>query len=411
MTKKKFKPKKPKKFKVSKKQKNKKTKKTLKKSRAPKISQRFFSVEGIVDKLLLQIVAVITVFGVLMIASAGIVYADVRFDDPYYFLRHQIIWVILGFISLFIFSQVDYHFFRRWSFLIFLASLLPLFVILIPGLATETYGASRWIHLGPISFQPSEMVKLTIILYIAAWCAAKGKKSVANFNEGFLPFITILSLTCILVIIQPDVGTTGMIAVIAISIFYLAGAHWQHILSIFGMGLFSLFILIQIAPYRLARLTSFLNPELDPQGTGYQIKQALIAIGSGGIFGAGLGHSEQKGLYLPEPVGDSIFAIIAEEVGFIGILILLIAFLLFAARGIKIARNAPDLFGHLIAGGIVTWIIVQAIINMAGISGLLPLTGIPLPFISYGGTSILFTLTAIGILLNISKQSMMLERN
>ncbi len=376
-----------------------------------KISSRFFTVEGVADKLLLQIVFAITIFGLLMIDSAGIVYADVNFDDPHFFFKRQLFGTALGFISMFIFSQIDYHFFRKWSFLLFIGSLGFLVAIFIPELAIKSYGASRWLNLGPFSFQPSEMVKLTLILYVSAWCSSKGKKGIADFNEGFVPFMFILSIACALIIAQPDVGTTGMLAMIAISIFFLTGAQIQHIASIFGMGLVSLITLVATAEYRLVRFTAFLNPEKHLQEGGYQVYQALIAIGSGGLFGLGLGRSQQKGLYLPEPVGDSIFAIIAEEIGFIRIVVLLITFLLFASRGIKIARNAPDLFGHLIAGGIVTWIMGQTIMNIAGITGLVPLTGITLPFISYGGTSIVFILTAVGILLNISRQSVLFEKN
>lgn len=376
-----------------------------------KISSNLFTIEGAADKFLLQIVFVLVVFGLLMIDSAGVVYADVNFGDPHFFFKRQLIGTAIGCISMYIVSQIDYHVFRRWSFLIFVGSLGALAMTLVSGIAIKSYGASRWLSLGPFSFQPSEMVKLTLILYVSAWCSSKGKKGVSDFNEGFVPFMIILFVACMLIIAQPDVGTTGMLAVIAISIFFLAGAQIQHIASIFGMGLVSLVILVLAAPYRLQRFTAFLKPEEHAQGAAYQVYQALIAIGSGGWKGLGLGRSLQKALYLPEPVGDSIFAIIAEEIGFVWIVVLLVVFLLFASRGIKIARNAPDLFGRLVAGGVVTWIMGQAFLNMAGISGLLPLTGITLPFISYGGTSTVFVLTAIGILLNISKQSTLLEKN
>jgi cell division protein FtsW len=205
--------------------------------------------------------------------------------------------------------------------------------------------------------------------------------------------------------LQPDVGTTAMLVFIALGMFFLAGAKISHIMMIVGAGFVGLIMLIAMAPYRMARFTTFINPESDLQGTGYQIQQALIAIGSGGVIGLGLGHSKQKGLYLPEPVGDSIFAIISEELGMFGAIGIIILFVLFAWRGLKIAATAPDVFGKLIAGGITIWIVGQAIMNIAAITALMPLTGIPLPFISYGGTSIMFTLISVGILLNISKQS------
>ncbi|PID51847.1 MAG: putative lipid II flippase FtsW [Candidatus Moraniibacteriota bacterium] len=370
-----------------------------------KISHDTLYVSGTSDRLLFGIVAGLTFFGVLMIASAGIVYADVRFDDPYFFFKRQIIGVTLGFIAMIVLSKVDYHIFRRWAFWIFVGSIGLLVLALLPNVGSEAYGASRWISVGPISFQPSEAMKLAVILYISAWCAGKGKKIITDIKEGLMSFICILGFACILVLMQPDVGTTGMIVFIALLIFYLAGARMVHVISIVGGGFVSLVILVLIAPYRMARFTAFLNPEADPQGTGYQIQQALIAIGSGGVFGLGLGHSNQKGLYLPEPVGDSIYAIIAEELGFIGAVALLVIFFLFAWRGMKISTVAPDVFGKLIAGGITVWVVGQALLNIAAITALVPLTGIPLPFISYGGTSIVFTLASVGILLNISKQS------
>ncbi len=376
-----------------------------KKKNKNKISRNIFSVDGASDRMLFGIVGILTLFGVLMISSAGIVYADVRFDDPYFFFKRQLIGVILGFFGLFIFSHIDYHIYRKWALVIFSGALFLLFVVLIPGVGSEAYGANRWIGVGPISFQPSEAMKLALILYVAAWCAGKGTKIITDFQEGLMSFLFIMGMACILVLLQPDVGTTAMLGFIAVGIFYLAGARLAHIGMIAGMGVASLILLIAMAPYRMARFTTFINPENDLQGTGYQIQQALIAIGSGGIIGLGLGHSKQKGLYLPEPVGDSIYAIIAEELGMIGAIAVIVLFVLFAWRGLKIAANAPDMFGKLIAGGITIWIVGQAIINIAAITSLMPLTGIPLPFISYGGTSIVFTLISVGILLNISKQT------
>lgn len=370
-----------------------------------KISRDTLYIAGASDKVLFGVVAVLTFFGVLMVASAGVVYADVRFDDPYFFFKRQLIGVVLGFISLIVLSRIDYHVFRRWSLLIFCGSVFLLVLALIPGLGAEAYGASRWIEIGPISFQPSEAMKLALILYVSAWCASKGTKIITEIKDGLFSFLLILAIACFLILLQPDVGTTIMIAMIAIVIFYLAGARISHIAMIGGIGFVALIGLIATAPYRMARFTSFIDPSADPQGTGYQIQQAFIAIGSGGFFGLGLGHSKQKGLYLPEPVGDSIYAIISEELGFIGAVAVLVCFFIFAWRGMKIATGAPDMFGKLVAGGITMWIVGQAIFNIAAITGLMPLTGIPLPFISYGGTSSIFTLASAGILLNISKQS------
>lgn len=377
-----------------------------KKQNKNKVSRETLYFSGASDRMLFGVVGLLTLIGVLMIASAGVVYADVRFGDPYFFFKRQLIGVVLGFVLLFIFSKIDYHIFRRWALIIYAGAIGLLVLVLIPGAGITAYGASRWLNLGPIpSFQPSEAMKLALILYVAAWCSSKGTKLLTDIQDGLIAFLAIISIACFLVFMQPNVGTMSILVFIAIGIFYLAGARVAHILSVIGMGVVGFFILILAAPYRMARFTSFLNPEADPQGAGYQIQQALIAIGSGGVLGVGLGHSKQKGLYLPEPVGDSIFAIIGEEVGLIGSLFVIVLFFLFAWRGMKIAAHAPDMFGKLVAGGITIWITGQAIVNIAAITSLMPLTGIPMPFISYGGTSIIFSLAAVGILLNISRQT------
>jgi cell division protein FtsW len=227
----------------------------------------------------------------------------------------------------------------------------------------------------------------------------------ADFFEGFVPFMALLSIVSFLIIKQPDTGTLGLIFLIALSIFFASGASITHIMYLFFGGLAFLGILIKMAPYRMQRFLVFINPEHDPQGVGYQMTQALIAIGSGGFFGLGLGQSRQKFNYLPEPVTDSIYAVLGEEFGFIGTTVIVLLFLFIAWRGFRIAYNAPDVFGRLVAVGIVSWIVFQALINMSAITGLVPLTGIPLPFVSYGGTSLAVLLSAVGILLNISKHS------
>ncbi len=371
-----------------------------------KISRDTLYFSAAPDRVLFGTVGILVLCGVLMIASAGIVYASVRFGDPYLFFRRQMVGVILGFIALFLLSRIDYHIYRRWALLIYVMGLALLIIVLIPGVGITSYGASRWINLGPLpTFQPSEAMKLALVLYVAAWCSGKGTKLISDFHNGVLPFLGIIITPCILVYMQPNLGTMIILAFISVGIFYLAGASLKHLGGLMSIGIIGVLLLVLIAPYRMERFKSFIDPMADPQGSGYQIQQALIAIGSGGPFGVGLGHSKQKGLYLPEPVGDSIFAIIAEEVGFIGALMLLALFIVFAWRGMMIATHAPDLFGKLVAGGITIWITGQAMMNIAAITSLIPLTGIPLPFISYGGTSIIFSLAAVGILLNISRQS------
>lgn len=358
------------------------------------------------DKTLFTIVMILLVFGLVMIASAGVIYSETRFADEYYFFRRQLIFgIVPGLLTLYVCSRIDYHFWKKISVIFFFASVIFLVLVFVPGVGSKIYGASRWIYLGPLSFQPSEMAKLSIIIYLAAWLESRGTHRIKDFFEGFLPFLGIMGLMGILIMKQPDTGTLGVIILTSIAIFFVAGASFKHILSIGGLGAFLLWILIKIEPYRFNRILAFLDPRIDPQGIGYQINQALLAVGTGGIFGVGLGQSRQKFNYLPEPVGDSIFAIIGEELGLIGAAALIILFVMLAMRGMKIAKNAPDVFGKLLATGITMWIIFQAFINISANIALVPLTGIPLPFISYGGTSMVFLMAGIGVLLNISKHA------
>jgi len=258
--------------------------------------------------------------------------------------------------------------------------------------------------LGSFSFQPSEMLKLSIIIYLAAWLENRFER-IKDFYEGLMPFLAIVGFVSFLLIKQPDMGTLGVIIFISMSIFFISGAKISHIFTIAAAGFLSLLALIKFESYRMNRLIVFLHPEIDPRGIGYQINQALLAIGTGGVFGLGLGNSLQKFNYLPEPVGDSIFAIISEELGLVGAGFLVFLFIFFAIRGLKIAKYAPDRFAKITATGISCWIIFQAFINISAICGIIPLTGIPLPFISYGGTSLVFLMVGVGILLNISRYS------
>lgn len=356
-----------------------------------------------IDKTLLLIIGALILFGLIMIASAGVAYSRSRFGDSYFFFKHQLFYgVIPGLVVLYIIQKIDYHFWKKISFPLFIVSIICLILVFLPEAGTKIYGASRWLQLGPFSFQPSEMLKLSMILYLAAWLENRAE-IIRDFYEGLLPFLAIVTTVSFLLIKQPDIGTLGVIIIIAMSIYFLSGAKLSHLLSMGALGAAALYLIIKFESYRMNRFLVFLHPELDPRGIGYQINQALLTIGSGGLLGVGLGHSLQKFNYLPEPVGDSIFAIIGEELGLIGAAVLVLLFVFFAWRGLRIAKAAPDRFSHLVASGIVCWIVFQAFINIAAICGLIPLTGIPLPFISYGGTSIIFLMAGGGILLNISK--------
>lgn len=343
--------------------------------------------------------------GLITIASAGVVYGQVRFGDEYYFLKQQLLGLGVGFLLLYIFQRLDYHIWQRFVVPIFIIALVLLVLVFIPGFGTTVYGAARWVELGPISFQPSEVMKFSIILYLAAWLSNKGRTKTADFFEGLVPFLALLSIVGFLIIKQPDTGTLGLIFLISLAIFFASGANLMHMLSLFLGGLFFLFILIKMAPYRMQRFLVYINPDHDPLGFGYQMTQAMLALGVGGLLGAGLGQSRQKFNYLPEPVTDSIFAVLGEEFGLMGTIIVVSLFLFIAWRGLRIATRAQDEFGKLLVVGIVSWIVFQALINISAIIGLIPLTGIPLPFISYGGTSLAVLLAAVGILLNVSKHS------
>jgi cell division protein FtsW len=358
-----------------------------------------------IDKPLLLILTVLLLFGLVMIASAGVAYSKTRFGDSYFFFKHQLFYgIIPGLAVFFIVQKIDYHFWKKISLPLFIFSVLLLILVFVPGIGSHVYGASRWIQLGSFSFQPSEMLKLSLIIYLAAWLENRLEK-VRDFYEGLTPFIFIIGIISFLLVKQPDMGTLGVVILISMSIFFVSGARMSHLLLMAVAGFVGLAALIKWESYRMSRLMVYLHPEIDPRGIGYQINQALLAIGSGGVFGLGLGNSMQKFNYLPEPVGDSIFAIISEELGLVGATFLILLFVFLAARGMKIAKNAPDRFAKITAVGIVSWIIFQSFINISAICGLIPLTGIPLPFVSYGGTSIIFLMVGVGILLNISKYS------
>lgn len=358
------------------------------------------------DKTVLTVVSSLLIFGLVMISSAGVIYSQTRFADEYYFFKHQLFFgVFPGMLALYMFSRLDYHFWKKVAVPLFFLSVIFLILVFVPGVGSRVYGASRWIQLGPFSFQPSEMTKLAIIVYLAAWLESRGTARIKDLFEGMLPFLGIMGLIGFLIMKQPDTGTLGVIILTSFAIFFVAGARLHHLASMGALGAFALWILVKIEPYRFNRILAFLDPGADPQGIGYQINQAVLAIGSGGLFGRGLGKSVQKYNYLPEASGDSIFAIIAEELGFIRVLVIIILFAILAHRGYKIAKKSPDLFGKLIVTGIISWITFQALINIAAMIGLVPLTGVPLPFVSYGGTALLFALIGMGIVVNVSRQA------
>lgn len=366
----------------------------------------FQSSQGKPDYFFVGAFFLLLLIGIVILSSASAVVSYQKFGTQNYYLIHQILFGLLpGLILFTITSRIDYHVWQKFSVAFLAISVLLLMLVFFPGIGFEYGGARRWIHLGSFLFQPSEIVKLTFLLYLASWLSSKGKKNLQDFSYGFLPFIVLIGTIAFLIIAQPDVGTMAVIAAIAFTMYFIGGAPVPHLAVAGGAALALFVVLINTAAYRLKRFMTFLNPEADPLGVGYHINQALLAIGSGGLFGRGFGHSRQKFAYLPEVTGDSIFAIAAEELGFFFGVFLLGLYVFIAYRGLKIARNAPDDFGRFVAVGVTAWIIFQAFINIGAMLSLLPLTGIPLPFVSYGGSSVLVCLTGIGILVNISRHA------
>ncbi len=360
---------------------------------------------GAIDYILLLIVGTIILFGLVMLLSASAPSGYAEFADSYYFVKHQIIFGLLpGIGALIAFSRISYAFWRKHAWNLLILSLVLLVLVFIPGLSAGIGSAHSWISVGGVfSVQPSEIVKLTFLFYLAAWLAGRDKHSVRDVHGGFLPFVGVLGTIMLLMILQPDVGTMSIIAAMSLVVYFVAGAPITYVTGLILAGVAGLALLITAAPYRAARFTTFLHPELDPQGIGYHINQALLAIGSGGIFGLGYGHSRQKFQYLPEVAGDSIFAVVAEEMGLIVAIITIGLFLLFLWRMLAIAKRAPDDFGKYVVVGVAAWIVIQAFVNIGSMVALMPITGVPLPFISYGGTSLAISLAAVGVVLNISK--------
>ncbi len=362
-----------------------------------RININFHSQKKNLDLPLLTVVLGLVIFGLIMVYDSSLVQGLKDFNDSYYYIRQQLIWVVLGFASMIFFSQFDYNSFKRFATPMLLFSFLLLLAVFIPGLGISGGGAHRWLKFGSITIQPTEIIKLTGVIFLSA-VFEKGAK--------LIPFLaTVLGVTLITGILQKDLGSTIVFVATSSLLYFASGAPiWQILISI-PSGLGALALLIFTSPYRSKRILAFLDPFSDPQGSTYHILQVLIALGSGGLFGLGLGHSRQKFEYIPEVSTDSIFAIVGEELGFLGSIFLLCLFAALIIRGFKIAKNCADPFGKTLALGLTCWLGIQVVINLSSMTALLPLTGVPLPFISYGGSALVVNLTAVGILLNISRQS------
>ncbi len=355
-----------------------------------------------IDRVFFITVIVLIVVGFLMFfsASLGLLTRDGMSLSSVIF-NQIFLGLFLGSIAMAITSNVHYLNHRKYAFYLFVFSLILTALVFTP-LGMQHGGARRWLLLAGISFQPAEFLKFGFVVYFAAWLASV-KNKVTTFKFGILPMIIMLGLCGLVLINQPDTGTFLVIFITAMSMFFVAGANWKQILSVIGASLVGFAGLIYMKPYILQRFMTFINPSADSLGAGYQVKQSLIAVGSGQWFGRGFGKSIQKFNFLPEPIGDSVFAVTAEEWGFIGSIFLIALFVLFTYRGLKIASVAENSFGRLLAVGIVILIVSQSFINIASMLGIFPLTGMPLLFVSHGGTALLFTLLEVGIVFNISK--------
>jgi cell division protein FtsW len=350
-------------------------------------------------------IGALVVFGLIMLASASSVVGYAGFNDSYYFFKHQLTHGLLpGILFFIIFSQISYKFLQKRANLFFLASLILLILVFIPGLGIVRHGAHSWVGWGSFSIQPSEIAKFGLLIYLAAWFT-KNKENLNTISQGLIPFVVIVGMVTGLIALQPDLGTLFIIALMSLAVFYASGVKLSYIFALCGAGVIGVISLIKVAPYRMQRLTVFLNSEIDPQGIGYHINQALLAIGSGGIFGMGLGHSRQKFQYLPEVAGDSIFAIMGEEFGFIVTVLFVLTYLFFIFKVLKVAKKTDNNFARLFVIGFVVWVGGQAFLNMGAMVGIMPLTGVPLPLVSFGGTALMTTLAACGVVVNINKNN------
>jgi len=352
--------------------------------------------------ILLGIASLLIFIGIFVLSSASASSSWKEFSNTFYFLRHQILMgLIPGLILAFVAFKIPLELFKKYSLSTYITSLMLTALVFLPALGTRIGGSARWLQMGPVAFQPSELLKIGIILYFAFWLSQIEKDS----KVPMIAFIIILIPAVLLLYLQPDTSTLALTLAIAGLMYFAAETPWWHSLTLGGLGISGLFALISLAPYRLERLMIFLKPGIDPMGVGYQLRQSLIAIGSGGIFGRGLGLSRQKFGFLPHAMSDSAFSILGEEAGFIGGVTLLLLFIAFLWQSLDIAKKAPNQFAKLTAVGITGWITIQAFVNIGAMTGVIPLTGMPLPFISYGGSHLIAELIGVGILLNISKAS------
>lgn len=359
--------------------------------------------KGQFDKLLFLIVILMAIFGIVMIYSASSIWAEYKFHDSFKFVKSQSIFFLMGIIAMLILAKIDYHYFAKKANLILLICFIFLGLVLIPGIGSIRNGSRSWFGFGGLGIQPSEFAKIGLIIFTAKYLT-NNARIIKNIKKGIWPLLLVIAIFFALIMLEPDFGTAMVIVLTLIIMIFISGVKISFFVKIGLFGILGIIALIIIAPYRMLRIVSFLNPWSDPLGSGYQIIQSLYAIGPGGLLGQGFLQSRQKQFYLPEPQTDFIFSIIAEEFGFLGILIVTSFLAFITYRIIKISLNTEDLFGKYLTFGLGMEIIVQALLNLAVVIGLIPVTGVTLPFFSYGGSSLLVSMAAIGIILNVSQK-------
>jgi len=353
------------------------------------------------DYSFLLIVFFLLSYGLIMVFSASSATAHYQYGDAYYFVKRQFIWAVIGVGIMLMVSRVPISFIYKHTIHLMGLSIVLLLAVLVVGI--EVKGAKRWLGFGAVSFQPSEIAKLAIIVFLAR-CLTTNKDALKTFSRGFLPYIVIIIGVAFIIFLEPHFSGAMIVVLTGCIVMWAAGAKFTHFLVVAGAAVPAIIVAMMSASYRLARITTFFDPFKDTSGDGWQIVQSLYAIGSGGFFGLGLGQSRQKFLYLPEPHNDFIFSIICEELGFIGAMLVIVLFALLIWKGIKIAINAPDKFSSLTVIGIISLIAIQAVFNIAVVTASVPATGMPLPFFSYGGTSLVFILAEMGIVLSVSRE-------
>jgi cell division protein FtsW len=356
------------------------------------------------DKKLLFSIGILLVLGLVFLSSASAVVAYTRYGASDFFLKRQLVFVAVSLVIFFCCYRIDYHVWRKYALLFLLFSCFLLLLLFVPGLAMEGETARSWLDVFGFSLQPSEFVKIFFLIYLAAWLEAR-QDDLHNFKQGIGPFLLVMAVIAVLMLLQPDLGTLAIISSASLIVYFVGGGKVSHIFLIILLAALALVVMIHLKPYQMQRFECAFNSSLNTSSNCYQLNQSLIAVGSGGLWGRGLGQSRQKFNYLPEVYGDSIFAVVAEEIGFVFSLAFLILYFYLFYRIIVIAKHTPDLFSKLLCVGVVAWLSVQVFFNIGGIIGLIPMTGVPLPLVSQGGSSVMAAMIGLGIVANISRQT------